>query len=130
MLTTITGVFIPFAESLDLCLRTSLPMIMLALTFLALSLSIASTAPPESAHSIFSGWRGNATETPIDFTKNDLLLGSQDPIFWILVPLFCLISIGACVIVNYITLLLTYLFCLPFNYLTVRPSWLRVEDIG
>ena len=125
-----SGIFIPFAESLDLCLRSSLPLILLALSLLALSLAIHGAVPPEHASSGLFGWRGNATETPVDFTKNDLLLGSQDPIFWFLVPLFGLLSVGACVMVNYITLGVTHIFSLPYSYLTARPAWLRVENLG
>ena len=126
---TRAGIFITFAESLDLCLRSSLPILILALTFFAISLTISSTAPTKPASTGFFGWGGNATESAIDFTKNDLLLGSQDSIFWFLVPLFGLISVGACVGINYAALGLTNLFYLPYNYLTARPAWVRVEDI-
>lgn len=102
---------------------------MLALTFFAISLTISSTAPTRSAHTGLFGWAGNATESAIDFTKNDLLLGSQDSIFWFLIPLFGLISVGACVGINYAALGLTNLFYLPYNYLRARPAWVRVEDV-
>ena len=72
---------------------------------------------------------GNATESLTDFTKNDLLLGSQDPIFWFLVPLFGVISAGACILINFAALGVTHLFYLPYHYLTARPSWARMEDI-
>jgi len=114
---------------MDLCLRSSLPLLIMALSFAALSLAISSTAPPKPSSKGLFGWGGNATESAIDFTQNDLLLGSQDPIFWFLVPLFGLISVGVCVLVNYAALALTNLFYLPYNYLTARPAWVRVEDI-
>lgn len=123
-----SGIFISFAESLDLCLRSSLPLLMLALTIFAISLTISSTAPAGPASAGWFGWGGNATESAIDFTKNDLLLGSQDPIFWFLVPLFGLISVGACVGINYAALGLTNLFYLPYNSLTARPAWVKIED--
>ena len=118
-----------FAESLDLCLRSSIPILILALTFFAISLTISSTAPAKPASTGFFGWGVNATESAIDFTKNDLLLGSQDSIFWFLVPLFGLISVGACVGINYAALGLTSLFDLPYSYLTARPAWVRIEDV-
>ena len=124
-----SGIFIPFAESLDLCLRSSLPLLLLALSFLAISSSIRGAAVSEYSSGIF-GAKGNATDTPVDFTKNDLLLGSQDPVFWFLVPLFGLLSFGACVIVNYVVLGLTYVFSMPYNWLTARPAWLRLENMG
>ena len=123
-----SGIFIPFAESLDLCLRSSLPLLLLALSFLAISFSIKGAAVSEYGSGLF-GLKGNATETPVDFTKNDLLLGSQDPVFWFLVPLFGLLSFGACVVVNYVALGLTYVFSMPYNWLTVRPAWLRLENM-
>ena len=104
-------------------------MLLLALTFLAMGLTISSAAPPRPASTGWLGWGGNVTESAVDFTKNDLLLGSQDPIFWFLVPLFGLISVGICVGINYVTLGLTNLFYLPYNILTARPAWVRVEDV-
>lgn len=124
-----SGIFITFAESLDLCLRSSLPLLIVALTFFAISLTISSSAPAKPTSTGWFGWGGNATETVIDFTKNDLLLGSRDPIFWFLIPLFGLISIGACVSINYAALGLTNLFYLSYDFLTARPAWVRVEDV-
>ena len=118
-----------FFEALDITLRSSLPVLVVALTFLAASLTISSTNSPTTASKGLFGWGGNATETAIDFTKNDLLLGSRDPIFWFLVPLFSLISVGICVCINYAALGLTNLFYFPYKFLTARPSWVRVEDV-
>lgn len=125
-----SGIFIPFAESLDLCLRSSLPLLIMALSFLALSFAIKGVSTAQHASIGLLGSRSNATDTPVDFTKNDLLLGSQDPIFWFLVPLFGLLSVGACAVVNYIVLGLTYAFSVPYNWLTARPAWLRLENMG
>lgn len=105
-----TGVFMSFTESMDQCLRRSVPVLMVALTFLAISLARASQA----SSSLFSFHRGS-TETPIDFTVNDLLLGSQDPFFWFLVPLFGLISIGTCILLNYMVLSFTLVVSLISN---------------
>ena len=102
-------------------------MLLLALTLLGLTISSAAPSRPTSTG--WLGWDGNATDSAIDFTKNDLLLGSQDPIFLFLVPLFGLISVGICVGVNYASLGLTNLFYLPYNFLTARPAWVRVEDV-
>ena len=102
-----TGVFMSFTEGIDHCLRRSIPVLMVALTFLAISLARASQA----ASSLFGFHRGSE-ESSIDFTQNDLLLGSQDPFFWFLVPLFGLISIGTCIILNYAVLSLTLIISL------------------
>ncbi|KAL9101632.1 MAG: hypothetical protein Q9163_003130 [Psora crenata] len=125
-----TGNFITFAESLDICLRSSLPLLILALSVFAVSLAGSSAVSPGVRAKGLFGTGGNATEAAVDFTRNDLLLGSQDPIFWFLMPLFGLISVGACVLVNYAALGVTHLFYLPYHYLTARPSWVRMEDIS
>lgn len=114
------GFFMTFSEAMDLCLRTSLPLLLLALIFLAMSLAMASSAPPK--HTLFH-WRGNATETAIDYTKNDLLLGSQDPTFWFLVPLSGLLSAGICVLVNYAALSLTYFLSLLYSSFQSKIPW-------
>lgn len=94
-----------FTESMDICLRNSIPLLFLGLTSLGMSLSTATEAfrrvsPPNGL--LLRG--GNATETVIDFTKNDLLLGNSDVFFWFLMPLFGLISVGICVLLNYVVL--------------------------
>lgn len=123
-----TGIFMTFAESLDLCLRQSLPLVLLALTFLSISLAQASTQPPQTRSAGFWGWRGNATESQVDFTKNDLLVGSQDPFFWFMVPLIGLVCVGICVMLNYATLAMTYTFSVIYGWLSVKPAWLRHGD--
>ena len=73
------------------------------------------SASSEYSHAGLHRWHHNATESAIDYTKNDILLGSTDPIFWFLVPLFCFISIGVCVLVNYATILIIHVLYLPYN---------------
>ncbi|PQE14183.1 GPI inositol-deacylase protein [Rutstroemia sp. NJR-2017a BVV2] len=123
-----TGIFISFSESLDLCLRQSLPLMLLALTCLSISFAQASSALPQSASTGFWGWGKNATETPIDFTKNDLLVGAQDPFFWFMVPLIGLVCVGVCVVINYATLSLTHALSVLYGWMSVKPAWLRNED--
>lgn len=113
---------------MDLCLRSSLPVLLLALSCLAMSLAISSSATPRSASPGFFSWRRNATESAVDYTKNDLLLGSQDPIFWFLVPLLGSISAGLCVLINWAALGLTFLLYIPYSLLTARPAWARPDD--
>lgn len=114
-----------FSEGMDSCLRTSLPLLLIALVFLATSMAIASSAPSKPS---FFDWSGNATETAIDYTKNDLLLGSQDPTFWFLVPLSGLLSAGICVLVNYATLILTYFLSLLYSLLISKLPWMKADD--
>ena len=114
-----------FSEAMDLCLRTSLPLMLLALILLSMSLAIASSTPSKPA---MFHWKANATETAIDYTKNDLLLGSQDPTFWFLVPLSGLLSAGVCVLVNYAALGLTFFLSLLYSLLVPRLSWTKGDD--
>ncbi|WPG97809.1 Hypothetical protein R9X50_00059000 [Acrodontium crateriforme] len=107
-----TGVFMSFSQSMDQCIRTSLPAIFTALTFLAIALSKASHAP--WTRSWFSHSTGIA-ENEIDFTLNDLMLGTSDPFFWFLVPLFGVISVGLCIAANYIVLTITHIFAFIFD---------------
>lgn len=117
-----------FSKSMHLCLRCSLPLLILVLSFLALSLAASSSSSPNPSSSGWFNWKSNATESAVDFTKNDLLLGSQDPIFWFLVPLFGLVSVGICVVINYVALGVTWLLSIPYGLLTARPSWHKIEE--
>ncbi|EKG14077.1 PGAP1-like protein [Macrophomina phaseolina MS6] len=103
-----TGVFMSFAESTNQCLRSSIPVLFLALTFCGISLASASQST--SYH---------------DFTKNDLLLGMQDTFFWFLVPLFGLMCTGVCVAINYATLVVLHIF--GTIYSLARPA-LRCDE--
>ncbi|CZT10279.1 hypothetical protein WAI453_009370 [Rhynchosporium graminicola] len=123
-----SGIFMSFSESLDLCLRQSLPLVLLALTCLSVSLAQTSSAPPQPPSSHFWGWGNNATETQIDYTRNDLLVGSPDSFFWFMVPLIGLVCIGVCVMMNYATLLLTHILCVVYSFISIKPAWLRNED--
>ena len=124
------GVFIPFAQAIGLCLTSSLPILILLLTLLNFMLAVSSAGSQGASSNPAFGQGANATDTPVDFTKNDLLLGSRDPVFWFLVPLFAIISVGVCALMNYAILAVTYFIAVPYNYLTIRPAWLRVEDLG
>ena len=114
-----------FAESTNQCLRSSIPVLFLALTFCGMSLSSANSSSSYHGSHWFLSRNGNATETPSDFTKNDLLLGSQDTFFWFLVPLFGLMCTGVCVAINYATLVILYVFGTVYSLL--RPA-LRCDE--
>lgn len=75
-----------------------------------------------------SRWQSNATEAPIDYGKNDLLLGSQDTFFWFLVPLFGIISVGACVVVNYAAMTIVYLLELLRSMVAARQGYIKHEN--
>lgn len=112
-----------FTEGMDQCIRTSLPVLFAALSFLSLALSKtqhATIGDEPLAH------QDNATETPMSFTKNELLLGSHDPFFWFLVPLFGFICVGVCIAANYVVLALTYIF--TATYTRIRTVSLRNDE--
>lgn len=122
-----TGYFITFTEGLDSALHSSLPILLLAMSLLASSLATSPSLPTsEDALHL----RTNSTETPVDFTKNDLLLGSQDTFFWFLVPVFGLISVGVCVIVNYMTLVVLSVFSFIYGRLNSKSGYIRRDDKG
>ena len=106
-----------FSESLNQCLRRSIPTIFLGLTFLATYLARTShggtTAPPHW----FSGFSRNSTSVIGDYSKNDLLIGSSDRHFWFLLPAFGVLSVGLCAAVNYAALCVTHLLCAVYTWL-------------
>ncbi|ORY18521.1 GPI inositol-deacylase-like protein [Clohesyomyces aquaticus] len=121
-----TAIFMSFAEGLNECLRTSLPFAFAALTFLSISLAGARHQTSKSAqHWLLNGRSSNSSD-PFSYTNHELLLGSEDTFFWFLVPLFGLMCIGICVVVNYAALGLTYLLTLIYSAL--RSSSMRSED--
>ncbi|KAL8699261.1 MAG: hypothetical protein Q9201_006105 [Fulgogasparrea decipioides] len=121
------GVFMTFMESMDFCLRTSLPSLFVALIFLAISLAISSAAAPSAPSTGWLGWSSNATESAVDYTKNDLLLGSQDPFFWFLVPMFGLLGVGFCIIINYAALAVISLLQIPLRMSAVQRAGTKRE---
>ncbi|KAK7523445.1 GPI inositol-deacylase-like protein [Phyllosticta citriasiana] len=112
------GVFMSFSESSNQCLRSSLPVLFIALTFFGMSFANASSGPRHGSRwSPF--WSGNATESALDYSKNDLLLGTQDCFFWFLVPLFGVITTGVCIAMNYVTLMTVHVLTVIFRF--VKP---------
>jgi glycosylphosphatidylinositol deacylase len=122
-----TGVFISFMESMDGCLRRSLPIVLFVLSLVSFSLSTNSAAPQQSPPGTLD-WRGNGTDPTINFKQNDLLIGSQDPFFWFLVPFLGVACVGVCIVVNYFALFVVHIFCVIYSWATVRPTWMRNDD--
>jgi GPI inositol-deacylase len=117
-----TGVFITFTESLDKCLRTSLPILFLAMTLFATSVA-------QSATSVFRHNQvSNSTETIVDYTRNDLFLGSSDTFFWFLVPLMGLVSVGVCIAVNHLVLAITYPLSIVSSLCASKSGYIRHDE--
>jgi GPI inositol-deacylase len=117
-----TGIFITFTESLDKCLRTSLPILFLAMTLFATSVAQSPTSAFRHNPTV------NLTEALVDFTQNDLFLGSSDTFFWFLVPLTGLVSVGACIAVNYLVLAITYPLSIVYSYSTTKSGYIKHEE--
>lgn len=118
-----TGVFMSFANGLNECLCTSLPLALAALTFL--SIAIASARNQTYSHWPLHAMASNTTAL-LDEAHHELLLGTDDTFFWFLVPLFGLMCIAICVALNYAALLLT--FTVSNIYALVSPAALRNEE--
>jgi hypothetical protein len=118
-----TGVFIPFFDSLDMCLRDSIPLLLASLTALTFFTTNTNTAPNASLWH----WQ-NGTFPSMDFHQNDLLIGTQDPLFLFLIPLIGIVCVGVCTGFNYLALLLTHLLGFIVGLVALRPGWVRNED--
>ncbi|TDZ28053.1 GPI inositol-deacylase [Colletotrichum spinosum] len=118
-----TGTFISFSESLDMCLRQSIPLILLSLTFLSLSM----TGSWALALGRFWNWR-HTTPNPADFHSNDLLTGTQDPFLWFLLPLIGVVCIGVCAVLHFATLALTQSLGIVCAWITLRFSLGQGKD--
>ncbi|KAI0014289.1 PGAP1-domain-containing protein [Xylariaceae sp. FL0662B] len=116
-----TGVFIPFSESLDSCLKQSLPMLLLSMTLL--SLSMGQSSPTRSP----GPWLWRNSTTAVDFMRNDLLVGTSDPFFWFLIPMIGIICVGVCITLHYIVLVLTWILGTIYSWIFVRPVYQRQD---
>lgn len=111
-----TGVFISFSESLDICLKRSMPLLLFSLTLLSLTVGQLNASP-------FSGvWPWKSITSAIDFNQNDLLSGTHDPLFWFLVPVIGLICIGVCVAFHYAILTVTYILSALYGLVAARRA--------
>lgn len=106
-----TGSFIPFSESLDLSLRRSIPLLLLSMTLLAASIG---GAPYVRNGRIWNRTRA-APFTDVDFHKNDLLIGTDDAFFTVLVPIIGFVCIGVCTSLHYLILTITKLFSVLYG---------------
>lgn len=100
-----TGVFVSFSRSLDLSLRQSIPLLLLSMTLLSTTLGGMGASRGWPA----LGGKNSSLSHSLDFHRNDLLIGTDDPFFWCLVPLIGIVCVGVCVMLHYSTLVLTYI---------------------
>lgn len=93
-----SGVFMSFAEGLNQCIKTSLPLTLAALTFLSL------TSGQSHRHSSNAMLYNTTTFGDADLFGHadyELLLGLQDSFFWFLIPLFGLMCTAMCIALNF-----------------------------
>jgi glycosylphosphatidylinositol deacylase len=122
-----TGIFMSFAEGLNACVQTSLPFALVALTFLSVSLAKSrKTSREGNPHKSLNVLSDGLTQQ-FGYTDHQLLLGSEDPFFWFLVPLFGLMCVAICVAVNYAALFITYVFATLYSVFT--PSAVQDDDV-
>jgi hypothetical protein len=93
---------------MDLFVSKSLPFVLVSLSCMAVSLSFANS---ESNNSAFSPLDKRSDDHPstashMQFAKNDMLVGLQDPFFWFLAPLSALIAVGIVVVLNYLIMII------------------------
>uniref|UniRef100_A0A0D2XJT7 GPI inositol-deacylase n=1 Tax=Fusarium oxysporum (strain Fo5176) TaxID=660025 RepID=A0A0D2XJT7_FUSOF len=120
-----SGIFISFSQSLDLCLRQSIPLLLVSLTLLSMSM--------EGVPATWLGrWWYQAPAAPlsIDFHRHDILIGTDDPFFWFLVPLIGVVCIGVCAMVHYMTKAFTHVLGFLYWALTLLPLSSGAEDDG
>lgn len=114
-----TGVFMSFAQGLNHALQSSIPLSFTALTILSVFMARAQRESNQQGQ--FPNTSGNLTSY-LDDTTHELLLGTDDPFFWFLVPLFGLMCTGICIAINYITLLLEIILAYPYALFTPSPQ--------
>ncbi|KIW08660.1 hypothetical protein, variant [Verruconis gallopava] len=115
-----SGVFMSFSESLNMCLRRTIPAVFLILSVAAMLIAGQGQATAAERTTWIPSRDSNTTETVVDYTRNDLLIGSPDPFFWFLFPFFGVISVGLCIAINYIALAITHLFALIYSKVRAR----------
>lgn len=98
-----------FNEGLELVISQSFPVILAAFSILAIYFAVTNSLDSAGRlHSPLSRGDDKSITTQTDYAKNDLLIGLQDVFFWFLAPLFALVSVGTCVVINYGTLIVLH----------------------
>ncbi|RCI13759.1 hypothetical protein L249_8083 [Ophiocordyceps polyrhachis-furcata BCC 54312] len=87
-----TGIFLSYCESLDLSLRRSVPLLLLCLTLLPSSVGLSSV--------LGLLWRRQGSTQLPSFHRNELLLGTEDFLFCLLIPLIGMVSVGVCMMLH------------------------------
>ncbi|KAL7785954.1 PGAP1-like domain-containing protein [Trichoderma ceciliae] len=114
-----TGIFITFAESLDLSMRQSIPLLLSYLTLLSISPARVTTF---LAALVDSNQANPNLSSNISFHGNDLLIGTDDPFFIYLVPFIGIVCVGVCTVLHYILLALTRILGVAYAMFIALPT--------
>ncbi|RPA88061.1 PGAP1-domain-containing protein [Ascobolus immersus RN42] len=112
------GHFMSFSEGLDLVISKSLPRILALYALTAAILAFWTAAESKTIPSPLASGATTPSNTPPNYTKNDLLIGMQDPFFWFLAPLFALLSVGTCILVNYGVVIVLNVLTLAYMFVS------------
>ena len=115
-----SGIFISFNDSLEQSLRLPLPILLLSMTFFATAFT--------TTHAPSINSPTHQPNSTAHYNQNDLLLGSPDSFFWFLMPLCGLISIGICVVLNYVVLGLLNGFSILLSLFQKSNNYIKVDD--
>ena len=115
-----SGIFISFNDSLEQSLRLPLPILLLSMTFFATAFT--------TTHAPSINSPTHQPNSTAHYNQNDLLLGSPDSFFWFLMPLCGLISIGICVVLNYVVLGLLHGFSILLSLFQKSNNYIKIDD--
>ncbi|KAK6828653.1 hypothetical protein PG987_011994 [Apiospora arundinis] len=73
-------------------------------------------------------WPWKNGTAAVDFSQNDLLIGTSDPVFWFMIPMIGLVCVGVCTSMHYMAVLLISVCSVMYKYMTTRPAWVRYDD--
>ena len=123
----LAGIYLPRGRS-GMHAR-GVPMTLLIVSALALALAIAQSSGQSGLVSLLWYRAKDSMESSsvLRSLKNDTLVGLQDPVFWFLAPLWVVISVGVCAIINLIILLVINIFTALYMLIPTKPNWLSYE---
>ena len=109
-----TGAFVSFTDGLNKTLRRSFPLLLLSLTLL--SMTGGDDGQMSGSAGAARAWDQRNGTFDMDFSQNDSVIGTQDPFFWFLVPVIGVVSVGVCVSLHYVTILLTQIISVSYGF--------------
>ncbi|RDA90442.1 hypothetical protein CP533_3009 [Ophiocordyceps camponoti-saundersi (nom. inval.)] len=111
-----TGIFLSYCEGLDLSLRRSVPLLLLCLTLLPSSVGLSSV--------LGLWWRRQGSTQPAvgGFHWNELLIGTEDFLFCLLIPLIGMVSVGVCMLLHCLMVCFTRVLGMMLGVFSISSS--------